>query len=274
MKFSVYTLSLPTCTPAEGAQLVSQLGFAGIEWRFAPLGTGPVSFTGNNRCTIDPAEDSPEAVRALGVDAGLATVGLAPYIEVGDIDAYERIARFAAEAGVNGIRLRSPSADDRGFPALFAEGRAFFEQVEQVSLRYGVQGLLEMHQRSLCSSATMAERLVHGLDPAAVGVIYDVGNLVVEGFEDPRVGLGVLGPYLAHVHLKNAAWRVVDGNWEYYWAPLDAGIANIRSFLQLLKSTGYSGWISLEDLSTNLSCTDTLAYNAQLLRDWGFVAER
>lgn len=120
----------------------------------------------------------------------------------------------------------------------------------------------------------MAERLVHGLDPAAVGVIYDVGNLVVEGFEDPRVGLGVLGPYLAHVHLKNAAWRVVDGEWESYWAPLDAGIVDIRSFLQLLKSTGYAGWVSLEDLSTDRCCDETLAYNAHLLREWGFLAAR
>ncbi|WP_283498895.1 sugar phosphate isomerase/epimerase family protein [Cryobacterium sp. PH29-G1] len=272
MKFSVYTLSLPTHTPAAGAQLVSRLGFGAIEWRYAPLSTGTVSFTGNNRCTIDPAHDTPATVRALGAASSLETVGLAPYLEVGDIDGFERVARFAAEAGVSGIRLRSPSVDDRGFATLFAEGRAYFEQVERVSLRYGVRGLLEMHQRSLCASATMAERLVHGLDPAAIGVIYDVGNLVVEGYEDPRVGLGVLGPYLAHVHLKNAAWRSVAGEWEYYWAPLDAGMLDIRSFLQLLETTGYAGWVSLEDLSTDRPCDETLAHNARLLREWGFLA--
>jgi len=269
LNFSVYTLSLPTFTPSEGVQLVKRLGFGGIEWRYAALTTGEASFTGNNRCTIDPARDTPRAVRELGASANLATVGLAPYIEVGDIDGYERVARFAAEAGVSGIRLRSPSVDERGFTTLFAEGRSFFEQVEAVSKRYKVRGLLEMHQRSLCASATMAERLVHGLDPAAVGVIYDVGNLVVEGFEDPRVGLSVLGPYLAHVHLKNAAWRLVAGDWEPYWAPLDEGILDIRSFLDLLESGGYEGWVSLEDLSTDRTCGETLAHNAQLLREWG-----
>ena len=275
VKFSVYTLSLPTLSPAAGAELVSRLGFGGIEWRYAVGNAGSTlvpSFTGNNLCTIDPDWDSSDAVRNLGASVGLATVGLAPYIDVGDIASYERVACFAAEAGVPSIRLRSPSVDGRDFATLFAEGRAFFEQVEAVSLRYGVLGLLEMHQGSLCASATMAERLVDGLDPTAVGVIYDIGNLVVEGYEDPRVGLGVLGPYLAHVHLKNAAWRAVAGEWESYWAPLDEGILDIRSFLQLLESTGYAGWVSLEDLSTARACSDTLAYNARLLREWGFLA--
>ncbi|GIX08239.1 MAG: hypothetical protein KatS3mg115_2642 [Candidatus Poribacteria bacterium] len=42
--------------------------------------------------------------------------------------------------------------------------------------------------------------------PEQVGVIHDAGNMVHEGFENYQMGCELLGPYLAHVHVKNAAW--------------------------------------------------------------------
>ena len=280
LKLSVYTLSLPTLAPPEAAELVSSLGFTGIEWRYsettaARSGESP-SFTGNNLCTIDPGSYTAQTVAKLCATNGLVPVGLAPYLDVGDIDGFRRVATYAREIGARNIRLRAPSIDGRGFPELFSEGRAFFEAVEEVARETGVRGLLEMHQRTLCASASMAERMVRGLDPAQVGVIYDVGNLVLEGYEDPRMGLSLLGPYLAHVHLKNAGWgrgQSASGGhrWVSFWSPLDEGMLDIASFLALLDDSGYAGWVSLEDLCTNRDCMETLAFNASLLRQWGFM---
>jgi hypothetical protein len=43
-----------------------------------------------------------------------------------------------------------------------------------------------------------------------------------EGFEDRRIGAELLGPYLAHVHLKNAAFERPEegGVWKSRWALL------------------------------------------------------
>lgn len=279
LNFSVYTLSLPRLTPREGAALISSLGFRGVEWRYSEqrdqYALEEPSFTRNNRCTVDPHHDSPSDIRRICESNSLESVGLAPYIVVGDLEGFRRAAVYALQIGAGFVRLRAPTVDDRPFQELFAEGRDFFREVETISRETGVRGLLEIHQRSLCASAAMAERLMAGLDPRHVGVIYDVGNLVLEGYEDPRVGLAVLGPYLAHVHIKNAAWRKAPGTrgWEPYWTALDDGMVDMRAFLRLLETNGYQGWVSLEDLTPGREGAETLARNADLLKEWDLMPQ-
>ena len=103
-------------------------------------------------------------------------------------------------------------------------------------------------------------------DPAVIGVIYDAGNLVLEGYEDPRIALEILGPYLHHVHLKNAAASRGAHGWNYVWSSLDDGLLDVAGLLGLLRDRHYRGWISLEDLSTTRDPATTLRYNAAVLR--------
>jgi len=272
VRFSVYTLSLPTLTPDEGVQKIAEAGFSGVEWRVADdpgaFVTEPPSFTRNNLCTLGPGEGVRGA--QLAADAGLDVVGIAPYIPIGDLAAFERAAVLAVAAGAPLVRVRSPERDGRPFRELFAAGRAFVEDVADIAARQGVTAVLEIHQRTLCPSASLGAQLVRGLDPRHIGVIYDAGNLVIEGYEDTRMALDLLGEHLRHVHLKNTGWRrTLDGSWEWYWAPLDEGILDAREFLDLLAASGYDGWVSLEDLSTDRSPEATLLHNAMLLRAWG-----
>ncbi len=98
---------------------------------------------------------------------------------------------------------------------------------------------------TLCPSASLAHRLVSYFDPETIGVIYDPGNMVHEGFEDYRIGLELLGPYLAHVHLKNAAfsWPEGDGGvWTPRWAPLEDGVVNLPQLFNALHAVDYAGW--------------------------------
>jgi len=60
---------------------------------------------------------------------------------------------------------------------------------------------------TMTPSPALAERLVSHFDPRHVGVILDAGNMVYEGFETYSLAVDLLGPYLAHVHVKNAAWE-------------------------------------------------------------------
>jgi sugar phosphate isomerase/epimerase len=109
---------------------------------------------------------------------------------------------------------------------------------------------------------------VSRFDPVVIGVIYDVGNLVWEGYEDHQLGLQILGSYLHHVHLKNAApapSSPAATTWQYLWSPLDQGLVPVPRVLDLLRRTGYSGWISLEDLSTKRDPLGTLRHNAAVL---------
>lgn len=277
MKFSAYTLSLPTLTPIEGARLVSSCGLAGVEWRVAAdpaeFRNESPSFTRNNLCTIAMTVDGGRQGGEHASRYRLDVVGLAPYIDVGDVAAFVRAAQTAKACGTRNIRVRAPELDGRSFDDLFRFGRRFLEDAVQVAKDFEVKAVLEMHQRTLCPSASLAERMVNGLDPRYLGVIYDVGNMVLEGYEDPRIGLGLLGEYLCHVHLKNAAWyRAESGAWGWRWAPLDSGMVDVPAFLRCLSDHEYQGWVSLEDLSSELPPDETLRYNVGLLRDWGYLA--
>src|SRR5262249_2245717 len=111
--------------------------------------------------------------------------------------------------------------------------------------------------------------------PRTVGVIHDAGNMVYEGYEQYRMGLELLGPYLAHVHFKNARWEIAgprpDGStaWRVTWAPLAGGAVDVAALLAALREVGYDEWIAFEDFSTEQPAAErargNLAYVQQLL---------
>ncbi|WP_138413566.1 sugar phosphate isomerase/epimerase family protein [Sinomonas gamaensis] len=270
MKLGFYSACLPSLSPEEAIAVASQSGYSGVEWRVSDdVGdSGSPDFLGNNRCTVRPHEDEVAKVCEASRDAGLEVIALAPYIETGDLETVERLMAMAKCNDVPAVRLRAPWMGPEGFHALFDQGRAFFDQAAALAGSYGVKALLEIHQRSICPSASLARQMVGHLPPTRVGVIYDVGNLVVEGYEDHEMALQMLGPLLAHIHLKNAAFYpdAAGGPWKHQWTELDRGIVDVDRLLRLLQQYDYTGWISVEDFSTSRSDPDKLHYNSKYLR--------
>ena len=93
--------------------------------------------------------------------------------------------------------------------------------------------------------------------------------MVHEGFEAYELGLELLGPYLAHVHLKNAAYRRPDGGgvWQARWSPLADGLVDVQAFLDALSAVGYDGWLVVEDFSAERPVLEVLAHNLTFLRE-------
>ncbi|MFI5960206.1 sugar phosphate isomerase/epimerase family protein [Cryptosporangium sp. NPDC051539] len=108
--------------------------------------------------------------------------------------------------------------------------------------------------------------MIEGADPEHVGVIFDVGNNVWEGYADPRLTIALLGPYLHHVHLKNVRAARSGDRWVHEWAPLAEGFLDVGDVLATLDRQRYSGWITIEDLSRDRTPTETLHFNATYLR--------
>ena len=97
--------------------------------------------------------------------------------------------------------------------------------------------------------------------------------MVYEGYEAYRLGLEMLGPYLAHVHVKNARWfpkkYLPDGTLEWHCdaAPLRVGVADLRELIKALDAIGYDAWITLEDFSIEHPLDQRLEENIQYLRN-------
>jgi len=260
MKLSVFTVATPDLTPEALLPAAKEAGLQGLEWRYAATAperrNEPPSFWGNNLCTIDPETTTDAQLDALAEAVrrhGMTSVALTPYLTAGDVEGTARAMRHAARLGAGAIRVGVPRYD-RGanYNELFAKAVAYLEAVEELAGTYGVKALVETHHVTVTASASLAHRLVSRFSPERIGVLYDPGNLVHEGYENHRMGLELLGPYLAHVHVKNAGWfpgDAPDAPWTCRWVPMDRGIVDWKQMLADLKSVGYDGWFGVEDFS-------------------------
>jgi sugar phosphate isomerase/epimerase len=272
VKFSVFTASTPDWSPTEAAQNLAAQGWDGIEWRVTDQETSETpGFWAGNRATwpLTGLEDSIPKIASITADAGLAFSGIGGYARSDNHADVERMLAATAALGAERVRVTMPRTDEGEYRSLFASARADLEWVTDRAQHYGVKALVELHHETITASASAAFRLVDGLDPAHVGVIHDLGNLVIEGQERHVSAFELLGPYLAHVHIKNVSWvQDQSGNgWHHQWATLRDGQADVVAYVRDLVSFGYDGWITLEDFSTELPLAERTADNLAYVRE-------
>jgi sugar phosphate isomerase/epimerase len=277
MKYAVFSVSTPTLTPEIAVERLSALGYDGIEWRVIDQepSTGPATFWANNQATIPLStltEDAPRW-KKLTEDAGLKVPGLGTYVTCDDTSGVDRAMQGAVAIGAPQLRISVPKYDGiEPFTPIWERARAQYADVAQLAARHGVKALIELHHKSITPSASAGRMFLDGLDPAHVGVIHDAGNMVHEGYETHRLSLEMLGPYLAHVHIKNARWFpekfTEDGSviWKCDWAPVHKGVIDMRALFTALRATGYDGWIGLEDFSGEKPLEQRLTENLAYLK--------
>ncbi|WP_144766206.1 sugar phosphate isomerase/epimerase [Curtobacterium sp. 9128] len=288
MKFSVFTASTPDWTPEQAATTLAEQGWDGIEWRVVddlPTEGTTVpadrSFWVGNRSTwqFTGIQDRVGDIARVTDQAGLEYSGIGGYQQAADHDGVDTMLRVTSELGARQVRVAMPNyrqeRDRTGetYPELFDRTRADLEWAVSRATELGVKALVELHHMTITPSASAALRLVDGLDPEHVGVIHDLGNLVIEGHEDHLAAFELLGPYLAHVHVKNARWvdtgdTRADGSaiWQNVWAPLRTGQASVSDYFDALRTHGYDGWVTIEDFSTDLPLEARTADNLAYLR--------
>lgn len=277
MKYAVFTVSTPVYEPEIAVQRIKEFGYDGVEWRVLDQepSTAHSTFWNNNQATLPLqtlVKDAPKW-KALSDGAGLEVPSLGTYVSCDEPEAVDLAMRGAAAMGVKQLRVRVSGYDGlEPFLPIWERNQAQYKDVAALAKQHGVKALVELHHRSITPSASAGRRFVDGFDPVHVGVIHDVGNMVYEGFETPRLGLEVLGPYLAHVHIKNSRWFPekynTDGSvsWKCDAAQVHKGVIDMRQLLTALHGVGYDGWIGLEDFSLERQLDDRLRDNLTYLK--------
>ena len=269
MKFSVFSASTPEWTPAEAVATLAAHGWDGIEWRVTDQQqAASPSFWAGNRATwpLTGLEESIDWISQITRGAGLEISGIGGYARCDNLPDVERLLAATARLDADQVRIvtlplgtvgwdgQLPSA--RHYRDLFDEARRSFEVISRKAETYGVKALIELHHGTIAASASAAYRLVEGFDPRHIGVIHDMGNVIIEGYEDYLSSFELLGEYLAHIHVKNVVWRSShnDGvvSWRHEWAPLRVGLGELNAYFAALYRVGYSGWVTVEDFSTEL----------------------
>ena len=277
MKFAVFTVSTPTYTPEEAIAKLKEIGYDGIEWRVvdeAPY-SGPPGFWKGNRCTLPLSTlvDEAARIRQLTDAAGLGVPAIASYVKCDNPAGADLAMRGAVALGVSQLRIQVPGySADQPFQSLWDTAREQYKRIAQLADEHDVRALIELHHRTICPSASSARLFLDGFDPEHVGVIHDAGNMVHEGFENYRLGLEILGPYLAHVHLKNARWfptRYLPDQsveWKADWAAVRKGIVDVRALFHAMYAINYDGWVTLEDFSIERPLDDRLTENLAFVK--------
>lgn len=280
MKYSLFTVSVPEMSPEEALQKMKEYGYDGVDWRVTAIPTDPEilaeapSYWRNNFCTIniDTVEEKAEEIRALTEKYGLEINALATYLECSDApEKIESCMVAAKKMGCSRIRVNALKYNpEKGYTQLFAEAVAGFKRVEELAKKHGVKADFEMHHGTITASASAARRLASHFDPQYIGVIYDTGNVVYEGFEEYQMALEILGPYLDLVHIKNAKWvrKEVDGKEVFRpdWAPFTDGHADFERCFKALKAIGYDGYVTFEDFSSEESSDEKLKTDINFIK--------
>lgn len=285
MHFSLTTVALPHLSLEETVAFASRLGYDGLELRvrrIPPAAIGqPYSFWGNHKSDLNPDNFAGLAprIRQLCQDHGLAIPALASNATARDLDDLRRLAEGAALCGCPLVRVAAPRRYDGrvSYHVLYPEAVEAFGQAIEVLRPFGVRALLEIHGGTITVSASLAYRLVSNFPPETIGVIYDVQNMVKEGYEGLWLGLDLLGPYLAHVHVGGHGpepnGRDPDGTLRWVWRPreLAEGLLSVPDLLAALQRVGYDRFVTVEDLRPDVDPERKFATAIHYLRGLGLA---
>ncbi|MBN1807671.1 MAG: sugar phosphate isomerase/epimerase [Planctomycetes bacterium] len=262
MKHAVFTVILPELDLDETIAEVSKAGYEAIEWRCKDVPedkkNDPYSYWGNVRNDMSPErvrKDGAEIARKCR-DAGLECFSLASYCSVLHADDVKACAEAAAAIGAKGFRVGPPHyGGDINYNELYDMAVKAYETAIGIARPLGLRVLVETHMGNITPSCGLTHRILANFAPEDIGVIYDPGNLVTEGYENYQMGLELLGGYLNHVHVKNQCWKIAetlpDGTdkWTSGNCPLKKGCVDWRRVIKTLKSVGFDGILSVEDFS-------------------------
>ena len=231
-QLAVHSDTLREVRPASGLRLARDRGYSGVFWSIR-------------------SEAELAVVRAAAAESNLTITCLEVDLKSTEtVDAASAV-ELAASVGARAIGVRAAPMRSSYEDALERTLRMCAACVDAAAPR-GVKVLVQQHWGTLAASASQLRRIIQQFDPANLGCVYDAGSMTIEGYEDYRVGLEILGNYVADVHIANTRhFPSPEGSvWEWEWSPLSDGLLDIQKLARALRRAGYNGWLTVADRTT------------------------
>ena len=275
MQISLYTLVTKDFSLAESLERAVKAGFPAVDLRQGRNAEDTVHLAQ----AITDAET--EAVRAQVAAAGLAISGLTSYYSLGRTDPAE------AQANLEGLRRSFALARILGTTRVRCSGvlinmeagyetarEAFRRQVDEIAADAAATGVtltIEQHGGTFFSSAGQILDMLRGVGNEYIGIVYDPGNCVYEGYERPSVQVEMLAHLIKAVHVKNAMPISSEAAQETLPAEarrLDQGLLDWKDIVARLRASGYDAYLTLEDFWGGFaSAQEKLNWDAAYLKE-------
>jgi len=218
----------------QAAELTAAAGLLGIDCPVRP---------GGEVLPERVEEDLPKYVAALKARKLTMPLIVTSITEIGS-PFTNQVLRTARSLGIRHYRLgfRSPKPG-RALENEIAEVKARLKDLAELNAELGITGLFQNHSQAGTTGymggdlGQMAE-LIAGLDPAHLGVAFDIGHALVMHGKQWLPHFERLRRWVKIVYVK-------DVKLPRQWVPLGQGDIHATGYFQLLKEMNYSQPISL-----------------------------
>ena len=150
-------------------------------------------------------------------------------------------ARLARELGMSSVMAHIgfvPPKGKAGYETMIGRVR----ELAGAFADHGISLLMETGQEP----AAELLHFLHDLACPNVHINFDPANMILYGAGDPIEAIGLLGPHIRHVHVKDALASNNPGKDWGTEVPFGCGQVGAARFLAALKQAGYTGPLAIE----------------------------
>ena len=239
MRLTVTSWSFPACTFAEAGAIARALGFRAMD-----LGLLHGAALDRTRIINSPDAAAADLLRDPGL-RGLSVSNVYwlfgrdiqenaisdPTARDSNNRMFGQVCRFAAGAGCTTIFVL-PGVSG---PGAFDAAAASLRDLVAIAARHGITLTVEPHVGGLLASPAATLAMLDAVP--GLKLTLDYAHFICMGFRQAEID--VLAPHAAHVHMRQARPGALQAKWA-------GGVLDFTAMVEVLRDTGYAGWLSVE----------------------------
>ena len=243
---SLVAVKNPVCTFTKSLQF---LDYEKLGEALAKIGFTAADLSVRNGGHVFPKNvktDLPKAIKALQ-RSGVSVPMMVSDIIDPDNPETEIVLGTAAESGIKYYRMGYLSYD-KGISVMdnLDVHRKTFEKLEKMNRKFNIHGCYQNHSGTRIGGPVWdLYTLVKDLDPAFIGVQYDIRHAVVEGGVSWPLGMKLLSPWIKTCVMKDFIWKNVNDKWRIVNVPLGDGMVDFDAYFTEYKTLGISGPVDI-----------------------------
>jgi sugar phosphate isomerase/epimerase len=217
------------------AALIADAGYDGIEC--------PVR-KGGQVLPERVEEDLPKLVEALKQKGKFLEIATTDIREVTPLN--EKVLRTAAKLGIRRYRLGESHYDlAKPIPPQLAEIKSRLKDLTALNRELGICAGFQNHSGANYIGAPVWDiyELIRDLDPAAIGIFFDIAHATIEGGYAWGIHAKLMEPRFQAVYIKDFTWAKTTKGWTAQWCPVGQGMIH-PTFAARLAKSNFSGPIS------------------------------